>query len=253
MNMLKRISVVFLFVLALGACSTEEMNAQTPPQGTEYVASSQGRVYYWVGCSAWTKLKKENLRFFSSASQAQAAGYKVSGTSGCQGPGSTGEASRRSGSGSSQASGRQAPSARPTCTVSKVVDGDTVHCRDGRKLRLLLIDAPESAQGDYGLRAKLALEEMSPVGSRIRVELDVQERDRYNRTLAYIYTQNGTFINREMAKRGYALVSTYPPNLKYVDTIRAAMQDARANNRGLWRVGGFDCSPADYRSKKCGR
>lgn len=64
------------------------------------------------------------------------------------------------------------------CTIAYVIDGDTVECEEGNeRIRLLLIDAPEMSQSDYGERATIALEAMLPVGSVARLELDVEERD----------------------------------------------------------------------------
>lgn len=60
--------------------------ASAVPAGTQYVASSRGRVYYWQGCSAWHRLSPANLIYFKSAQEAQAAGYTPSRSPGCAGP-----------------------------------------------------------------------------------------------------------------------------------------------------------------------
>jgi micrococcal nuclease len=53
----------------------------------------------------------------------------------------------------------------------------------------------------------------------VTLELDVQERNRYNRTLAYVYVRDGRMVNEEMARLGLVLV-TDPANVKHVERIR---------------------------------
>lgn len=138
-----------------------------------------------------------------------------------------------------------------TCVVRRVTDGDTVECDDGERVRLLLIDAPEMDQGDYGERAKAQLETLLPIGTLATVELDVQQRDRYGRVLGYVYTPNGTMVNEAMVLAGYAVVSVYPPNVKHVECMRAAQVTAREHGRGLWFGPAFECLPVDHRAGRC--
>jgi micrococcal nuclease len=138
------------------------------------------------------------------------------------------------------------------CIISRVVDGDSLECNDGTRVRLLLIDAPELRQGDIGRRARAALGRLVPVGSAVRLELDVQRRDRYRRLLAYVFTADSILVNEELARRGFAVAAVYPPNVKYVEVIRAAVDSARVSGAGLWRSSAFDCSPADFRRGRCG-
>jgi micrococcal nuclease len=138
------------------------------------------------------------------------------------------------------------------CIVARVVDGDSLECNGGIRVRLLLIDAPELRQGEIGRRARAALARMAPVGSTVRLELDVQRRDRYGRLLAYVFTADSILVNEELARQGFAVVAVYPPNVKYVEVIRAAVDSARVSGTGLWRSSAFDCSPADFRRGRCG-
>lgn len=57
------------------------------PDGAAFVASSRGRVYYWVGCSSWRSLSRANLRWFTTRADAESAGYTPSQARGCDGPG----------------------------------------------------------------------------------------------------------------------------------------------------------------------
>ena len=225
-------AILLLALLALPAGLPGPVVGQDPvPPDAEYVASSRGRVYYWVGCSAWTRLKESNLRFFESREDAEAAGYTPSRSRGCAGP-------------------PPASTTPESCVVARIVDGDTFACQSGVRVRLLLIDAPETSQDSYGLRAKLALEELAPTGSRVGLEYDVQPRDRYGRVLAHVF-MDSVWVNRAMARRGYALISVYPPNVRGVEVLRAAADSARTEEVGLWRIGGFECAPADHRRGRC--
>jgi micrococcal nuclease len=146
-----------------------------------------------------------------------------------------------------------APAAGTTayCSIERIVDGDTFRCAGGRRVRLLLIDAPERDQGPFGRVASAALRRLAPVSSEVVLEFDLVREDRYGRSLAYAYTRDGRMVNEEMARGGYALVSVYPPNVKYVDRIRAAAAEAQRARRGLWSTSAFSCSPADHRRKLC--
>jgi micrococcal nuclease len=89
------------------------------------------------------------------------------------------------------------------------------------------------------------------VGSTPRLETDVDPQDRYGRVLAYAYAADGRMVNEEMALRGYALSLTYPPNVRYVERMRSAVQEARSEGRGLHATSAFACTPKDYRAGNC--
>ena len=129
--------------------------------------------------------------------------------------------------------------------VTKVVDGDTFWVDEGSekgiKIRLIGVDAPESRnvfkkkKSYYGDEAKTYLSNMFEEQS-VRLEYDVDSLDRYGRTLAYVYLTDGTFVNAALVKNGYAMVMTVPPNVKYADEFVKLQQEARENNRGLWKL-----------------
>lgn len=137
-----------------------------------------------------------------------------------------------------------------SCTIRRVVDGDTFVCRDGRRVRLLLIDAPELDQRPYGDSARAVARRLLPPGTSVRLEIDVQPEDRYRRLLAYAYA-DAVFVNREMVRRGMAVVLVVPPNVRELDALRAAADSARSERRGLWSGSAFDCRPVDYRARRC--
>lgn len=152
------------------------------------------------------------------------------------------------------------PAAQATPTVQLGViaswtDGDTARVvLNGlsTRVRLIGMDTPEISAGAraerqgaelgkdvgtiiaLGRQAKAAAERLAPPGTRVRVELDVQTYDRYNRLLAYLWLPNSRMINEELVRGGYATVLTIPPNVRYVDRFVRAQREAREAGRGLW-------------------
>ena len=124
--------------------------------------------------------------------------------------------------------------------VTRVVDGDTAEVMlDGREVdvRFIGIDTPESVAPDqpiecFGEEAS-AYAESRIEGRTVRLEYDVERTDRYGRTLAYVWIGDELF-NETLVAEGYALVTTYPPNVKYVGRFVAAQRAAREAGRGLW-------------------
>jgi len=128
--------------------------------------------------------------------------------------------------------------------VTKVIDGDTFWVDDGSekgfKIRMIGVDAPESRNvfnkviGYYGQESKNFMTTLL-TGKNVRLECDIDSLDQYGRTLAYVYLQDGTFVNAELVKQGYAMIMTVPPNVKYADLFLKLQKKARAKNRGLWK------------------
>lgn len=122
--------------------------------------------------------------------------------------------------------------------VEKVYDGDTILLSDGRKVRFLGINTPEvagrnKAEEPGGQQAKAWLKQLLE-NKKVTLQGDVEKQDKYQRTLAYVFTEDKLHVNLELVKRGLATVNIYPPNLKYVDTLLTAQQSAEQAGRGLW-------------------
>lgn len=64
---------------------------------------------------------------------------------------------------------------------------------------------------------------------------DVQLTDRYNRSLVYVYLEDGTFINAELVEKGWATTMTVPPNVKFADLFRELQSEAREKQIGIWQ------------------
>jgi micrococcal nuclease len=136
------------------------------------------------------------------------------------------------------------------CVVRLVVDGDTFHCGDGRRVRLIGIDSPEWKQRPFGSGAQQALLRMLPIGSQVQLEHDVSLTDQYGRLLAYVWV-GSTLVNEAMVRGGWAVLYTVPPNIKYAERFRRAQNEARTRGAGLWAQNGFACLPKDFRKRYC--
>jgi micrococcal nuclease len=125
-----------------------------------------------------------------------------------------------------------------------VVDGDTVHVRLGErveKVRYIGINTPEVQHPERGEepggRAATEVNRRLVEARPVRLEPDVQQRDRYGRLLAYVWV-NGPggelMVNAELVRLGYAQVMTVPPNVRHAELFRKLQADAREPRRGLW-------------------
>lgn len=131
--------------------------------------------------------------------------------------------------------------------VLEVFDGDTVKTETGEVIRLLGINAPETGQ-PYSAQSKQFLKE-TLLNRGIQLEYDVQTKDRYGRTLAYLYS-GSMFVNKEILRRGLAVVETIAPNVSYVDEFKNAQDLAKQNCGGMWE-GLCNVDPAGPGSNSC--
>ena len=124
-----------------------------------------------------------------------------------------------------------------------MVDGDTVVVDiDGQHetVRLIGIDTPETVKPDspvecFGPEASAFTKHLLPTGTALRLVRDVEARDDYGRLLAYVYlASDGSFVNLEIVRRGFATLLTFPPNVAHVDEFVAAAQSAQQADLGLW-------------------
>jgi micrococcal nuclease len=130
-----------------------------------------------------------------------------------------------------------------TVQVARVIDGDTIQvcCIFGDRVtvRYIGIDTPETHHPMKGVEffGKEASEANRILvdGKTIRLEFDVQQLDKYDRTLAYVYLEDGTFVNAWLVENGYAMVMTVPPNVKHQELFLKLQQEAREAGRGLWK------------------
>lgn len=127
--------------------------------------------------------------------------------------------------------------------VRKVIDGDTIQLQNGKFVRYIGIDTPETrkraggvwhyAPEPYALDAKKLNNELVERG-RVELEFDEEKYDKYGRWLAYVYSGK-KMVNEEILKAGYAKILMIPPNTKYFHRLKMAETEAKENKRGIWR------------------
>ena len=126
------------------------------------------------------------------------------------------------------------PDGQPA-TVTAVIDGDTIDVElNGReaRVRYIGIDTPERGDPFYeeASQANAAL----VTDQTVTLVRDVSETDSFGRLLRYVYLLDGTFVNAELVRRGYAFARAFPPDVARQEQLTALEQAAREDGRGLW-------------------
>lgn len=129
--------------------------------------------------------------------------------------------------------------------MARVVDGDTLVMEGGERVRLIGVDTPETKDPRrpvqcFGREASSFLSSTLPRGISVHLVGDVEQRDVYDRLLAYVYRlPDGLFVNAEILRQGYAQVLTISPNVAHADEFVSLARDAREAGRGLWSACGL--------------
>lgn len=121
-------------------------------------------------------------------------------------------------------------------TVERVVDGDTLRLVDGRRVRLVQVDAPEEERECYGRQATRALAELVPPGTTVELEHDaaLDGADDGGRLLRYVLVR-GRNVNLALVERGAAAPYFFRGSRgRLAEELLAAAREARAQRRGLW-------------------
>jgi micrococcal nuclease len=137
--------------------------------------------------------------------------------------------------------GAQRRTATAPYTVVAVSDGDTIEVVDGSggrdTVRLLGVDTPETHHPIEPVEcfgpeaATYTAERLS--GREVRLEGDVEARDRYGRRLAYVIL-GGERFNDELLRLGYAELLVIEPNHAHARAMLRAELEAKRTGRGLW-------------------
>lgn len=134
----------------------------------------------------------------------------------------------------------RAPPTEVTVPVIKVSDGDTIHVTyqgHDERVRLIGVDTPEVSW--YGGQAECFGEQAGLYtrgrldGKRVRLEFDVELRDRHGRLLAYVFLGNELY-NLTLVQLGYATADRVPPDTARATVFADAEREAKASERGLW-------------------
>jgi endonuclease YncB( thermonuclease family) len=120
-------------------------------------------------------------------------------------------------------------------TVISVIDGDTILAAVGNsteRIRYILVNTPELDEplGSLALEANRALVE----GKTVRLERDRSDRDAYGRLLRYVYLPDGSLVNAELVRQGWAQVTAYPPDVARESELLELQQQAINAGIGQW-------------------
>ncbi len=107
------------------------------------------------------------------------------------------------------------------------------------KIRLLNIDTPETKDPQQpveclGPEASDFLAELLPVGSKIKLMYDVERKDKYDRTLAAVFTPGDDFVSAEIARAGLGSAVSFGQNKKFLPPVEEAQKEAEASSRGIY-------------------
>lgn len=142
----------------------------------------------------------------------------------------------------------QEDNGREKAIVKEIVDGDTFKAEfsngEIETIRLLLIDTPETVspkvpEQPFGKEASDYLRKRLIKDTVVEIEKGIEERDKYNRLLAYVW-RDGKNINKELLEEGLARVAyVYEPNTKYLDEFKKAESKAKEERKGVWSIDGY--------------
>jgi len=132
-------------------------------------------------------------------------------------------------------------------TVAYVYDGDTIEATvhepgsvvtttDPIRIRLIGIDAPEGTPvAECGAdAARDHLRRLLPEGSTVWAAPETDERDRHDRWLFNLWTDDGRFVNAELVAAGSAETMRIAPNTAFARELADAQAQAVASAVGKW-------------------
>lgn len=120
-----------------------------------------------------------------------------------------------------------------------VIDGDTLDLADGRRVRLIGINAPEiGRQGNlsepYAQAARKGLQQLVS-NADLRLLVGEETKDRYGRTLGHLFDAQGDNLEARLLSRGLGFAVAIPPNLLLLDCHLEHERQARSRLQGVWR------------------
>jgi micrococcal nuclease len=130
-------------------------------------------------------------------------------------------------------------------TILKVIDGDTVDIDingNTERVRLIGVNTPETKHPTkpiecFGPEASAHLTQLLPKGTHVRIERDIEARDRYGRMLLYLYRESDNlFINLDLVSHGYGTPMSIEPNTFHRNDFVHAAALAETTNVGLWKA-----------------
>jgi micrococcal nuclease len=121
--------------------------------------------------------------------------------------------------------------------VTGVIDGDTIIISEGQRVRYLGIDTPERGKegpDEFMAREAYEFNRRLVLNKKIRLIYGPERRDRFDRLLAYVFLENGLFVNAELVKKGLAQVLYYGPWMERFDDLLQLQREAMKDSKGIW-------------------
>jgi len=146
-----------------------------------------------------------------------------------------------------------------TFRVARVVDGDTiildhpdgVNSKKDTRVRLWGVDTPETVKPNtpvewFGPEASAFVKDTIQ-GKHVRIELEQGKntRDKYNRLLAWVVTEDGRLLNAELIAQGYGYADPRFPHHRKTEFAKLQAQ-AMHGRKGLWQNGSPPNDLPDY-------
>ena len=137
--------------------------------------------------------------------------------------------------------------------VEQVISAGILTLESGEKIRLIGLDPPDAPRrkgnlptDQFGFPIEEKANPQTPMeeqaydfvknlleGQYVRLEFDVGTKSEDLKTLAYVFLKDGTLVNTEILRQGFANLKLTPLNTKYAPQLREAYQEARREKRGL--------------------
>lgn len=108
--------------------------------------------------------------------------------------------------------------------VIKVIEGTILVLNNGKKVSLIGVE--KSTQAETFMRKVVE-------GKEVTLKYDLQKVDKDGQTLAYVYLLDGTFLNAEVIRQGYARSNKKLP-FKYSKVFKHYEKEAKEEKRGVW-------------------
>lgn len=127
--------------------------------------------------------------------------------------------------------------------ISQIIDGDTVHLRDGRKVRLIGINSPEISRDGkpdqaFARAAKTQLQQLL-ANQKVTLLTGREKHDKYGRVLAHLYIQRHNNIAAQLLQQGLGFHIAIAPNTTLNSCLAKAEYFARQHRLGVWSSSGI--------------
>ena len=129
------------------------------------------------------------------------------------------------------------PGKRASAVVGRVIDGDTIELKNGKRVRLVQIDSPELGDGEcFAQESTTILSAILPAGTKVKLEADpaLDKEDDFGRLLRYVHKGKKN-VNIVLVRRGAATVWFYQGDRgAYAKRLLKRSEEAMNASRGLW-------------------